>query len=73
MPALIAGLPGNGIMVSVGPPFFNATFAPMHIIGLEGMRYDEAATVLQIPVGTIRSRLSRGRAELRRELGAAAH
>jgi RNA polymerase sigma-70 factor, ECF subfamily len=39
------------------------------LIGLEGMRYDEAATVLQIPVGTIRSRLSRGRAELRRLMG----
>jgi len=39
------------------------------LVGLEGMRYDEAAAVLQIPVGTIRSRLSRGRAELRRLMG----
>jgi RNA polymerase sigma-70 factor, ECF subfamily len=35
------------------------------LVGLEGMRYEEAAMVLQIPVGTVRSRLSRGRAELR--------
>ena len=39
------------------------------LVGLEGMQYEEAAMVLQIPVGTIRSRLSRGRAELRRLLG----
>ena len=36
------------------------------LVGLEGMPYEEAAMVLQVPVGTIRSRLSRGRAELRR-------
>jgi RNA polymerase sigma factor (sigma-70 family) len=39
------------------------------LVGLEGMRYEEAAMVLQIPVGTVRSRLSRGRAELRSLLG----
>ena len=39
------------------------------LVGLEGMQYEEAAMVLQVPVGTIRSRLSRGRAELRRLLG----
>jgi len=33
------------------------------------MQYEEAAMVLQVPVGTIRSRLSRGRAELRRLMG----
>jgi RNA polymerase sigma factor (sigma-70 family) len=35
------------------------------LIGLEGMAYETAAEVVGIPVGTIRSRLSRGREALR--------
>ena len=35
------------------------------IIGLEGMRYEEAASALRIPIGTVRSRISRARATLR--------
>jgi RNA polymerase sigma-70 factor (ECF subfamily) len=35
------------------------------LVGLEGMPYEEAATVLGIPIGTVRSRLSRGRDMLR--------
>ena len=35
------------------------------LVGLEGMRYEEVATVLRIPIGTVRSRLSRGRDMLR--------
>jgi RNA polymerase sigma-70 factor, ECF subfamily len=35
------------------------------LVGLEGMRYEEVATILGIPVGTVRSRLSRGRDRLR--------
>lgn len=35
------------------------------LVGLEGMRYEEVAMVLGIPVGTVRSRLSRGRDQLR--------
>jgi RNA polymerase sigma-70 factor, ECF subfamily len=36
------------------------------LVGLEGMRYEEVASVLNVPVGTVRSRLSRGRDQLRR-------
>ena len=39
------------------------------LVGLEGLRYDEAAIVAGIPIGTIRSRLSRGREALRQILG----
>jgi RNA polymerase sigma-70 factor, ECF subfamily len=36
------------------------------LIGLEEMRYEEVAQILDIPIGTVRSRLSRGRDMLRR-------
>ena len=35
------------------------------LIGLEGYRYDQVAETLGIPLGTVRSRLSRGRQNLR--------
>ena len=36
------------------------------LIGLEGMPYDRVAAILNVPVGTVRSRLARAREELRR-------
>jgi RNA polymerase sigma-70 factor (ECF subfamily) len=35
------------------------------LVGLEGMAYDSAAQILGVPIGTVRSRLSRGRETLR--------
>ncbi|HLL75133.1 MAG TPA: sigma-70 family RNA polymerase sigma factor, partial [Pyrinomonadaceae bacterium] len=35
---------------------------------VEGLSYEEVAAALQISVGTVKSRLSRGRLELRRRL-----
>lgn len=39
------------------------------LIGLEGMPYEEAPAVVGVPVGTIRSRLFRGRDALRAAMG----
>jgi RNA polymerase sigma-70 factor (ECF subfamily) len=39
------------------------------LVGLEGFSYHETAGILNIPVGTVRSRLSRGRDCLRKLLG----
>jgi RNA polymerase sigma-70 factor (ECF subfamily) len=39
------------------------------LVGLEGFSYEDAAKVLAVPVGTVRSRLSRGRESLRRQFG----
>lgn len=36
------------------------------LIGLEGMRYDQVAAIFAVPVGTIRSRIGRARAALRK-------
>ncbi|TMK27577.1 MAG: sigma-70 family RNA polymerase sigma factor [Alphaproteobacteria bacterium] len=38
------------------------------LVGLEGIRYDDTAQILGIPIGTVRSRLFRGREALRKLL-----
>ena len=42
------------------------------LIGVEGLSYRDAASVLGVPVGTLMSRLGRGRAQLRALLGESA-
>ena len=39
------------------------------LVGLEGMAYETVAEIIGVPVGTVRSRLSRGRAALRHLMG----
>jgi RNA polymerase sigma-70 factor (ECF subfamily) len=46
--------------------------AALSLIALEEFSYEEAAKVLDVPLGTLMSRLARGREALRQMLGAGA-
>jgi RNA polymerase sigma factor (sigma-70 family) len=39
--------------------------AALHLVAIEGLSYEEAATTLAIPIGTLMSRIARARAALR--------
>lgn len=47
------------------PPTFNEVVV---MVDVQGLRYADVAEVLQIPIGTVRSRLSRGRSLLQESL-----
>lgn len=40
----------------------------LRLIGVEGIGYEETAAILDVPIGTVRSRLTRARATLREQL-----
>ena len=58
---------GETIMAAIGelPVEFRMTIL---LINVEGLKYDEAAEVLGVPTGTVRSRMKRGRTLLQKAL-----
>ena len=53
--------------LNILPACYRVTLA---LVDIEEMSYDEASTILRIPLGTVKSRLARARFYLRRELKA---
>lgn len=53
-------------LAAVPPQFREA----IHLVDIDGLSYNEAAAVLDVPVGTIMSRLHRGRKHIRNDLAA---
>src|SRR5579872_6699377 len=47
--------------------------ATLVLFDIEGLSYEEVAAIEAVPLGTVKSRLSRGREQLRRLLGASAN
>jgi len=47
------------------PEVFRTT---VYLVNVEGLSYDEAATTLGVPTGTVRSRMKRGRTMLQKAL-----
>jgi RNA polymerase sigma-70 factor (ECF subfamily) len=56
----------QGALEKLPPPLLEVIL----LSDVEGMKYKEIAMVLQIPIGTVMSRISRARATVRRELEA---
>ena len=65
--AFFNSLLGEQIRLAIDalPEVFRTTVL---LINVEGLGYDEAAAVLGIPTGTVRSRMKRGRAFLQKAL-----
>ena len=65
--ALINKLLGEQIMTAIDelPDAFRVTIL---LVNVEGLGYDEAAEVLGVPTGTVRSRMKRGRTLLQKAL-----
>ncbi len=61
------GVLGEEIMAAIGslPEAFRTTIL---LINVEGLTYDEAAEALDVPPGTVRSRMKRGRTLLQKAL-----
>ncbi len=57
----IAELSANGVRLR----FIGLLVAVVLLVGLEEMSYEQAAGTLGIPIGTVMSRLARGRERLR--------
>ena len=63
----INSLLGENIMTAINelPEIFRVTVL---LVNVEGLSYDDAASVLEVPPGTVRSRMKRGRTLLQKAL-----